>query len=329
MRKIGWVLAAAIGFSAQSAAAITMKQLRDGIAADQSAVPGQQYIHFGPMKDGRELSVTTQMVNGSSAVSIAQVGPGTYVIRMGRTLALNALLLSDAAMICAHFPKEACGRMPDYIERVRQSPTPAQAPFVEDAFPDLADVAQKSRADEALYTASLLGSIQSLMVMITLHEIGHAALQHLDNPNVAPETKIGQEGEADGFASYVAETAGLPQMGMSVPFLLDATEETLTGNTPTMHPAALCRAVVMAGKSIDWLQQNATHLLAPSDDKARDQLAREMLDRMTSWSGLGELDKIQSLNCKQYVVSFATGFQKARAFVDQNTHIDSSVPGQK
>ena len=181
------------------------EQLRASVIASANAYPGEQHVRFGPMKDGRELSITLQMVNESSKIQIGKVGGNTFVVLAGRKPYIVSVYLIDAMIICSHSPK-ACDRMEAYIQRVMESPSPAKAPFLEEAFPDLTSVAQSARADKALYWASLAAGIESLAGMLEFHEIGHAALHHLENPSKDPAVQIAREGEADGFCGVCSRT---------------------------------------------------------------------------------------------------------------------------
>lgn len=313
----------------QNCDAATIEQLRAALAADAHGAPGEQHIHLGPLKDGREFDVTSKIVNDSSAVNIRRTSPDAFLINVGRSLSIEAFFIADASLICARFPQTACARMPDYIERVLGSADPAKAPILEEVFPDLLNEAQSSRSDEVLYNASLMSSIETLMAMITFHELGHAALHHLDAPAPNDITIVRQEGEADGFASFVARVSGLSPVGLTTAFLLDATQETVTGSKPVTHPSAACRAAVMTQSGVEWLKENKQAILKPSGDKARDELALKLFNQALANNPFGSTDPRHLAGCDEYVVSFASGERQAVDLVDQNTNLQSVVPGQR
>jgi hypothetical protein len=326
-RAVG-VLALLLSLTVHVVYAATTDQLRAAIAADAQATQGRQYIHFGPMRDGRDLYITTQIVNGSSDVDIAQTGKNNFLIRMGRMLPLDAIFVSDAMLICARFPQKACDRMAAYIETVRTSKTISEKRFLEEVYPNLKEAAQITRADDAVYRSGLMSGLQSLTMMVTLHEIGHAALHHLDDNSPDQAAQIEQEGEADGFAAQVAATGNQSPAGAGIAFLLYADEEVGAGKSPVFHPPAICRAMAMTSQSINWLRQNQTDLLARGNDKARDQLAEQMFDQLMSGNAPAELDPAKISICKAYLGSLAVGMEKGKRLVDKNTKIDSTVPGQ-
>ncbi len=309
---------------------VTIEQLRAQISASAEAAPRQQFINIGPMKDGRKLSITAEVKDSSSsAVYITPVGQDISIITMGRKLTLESVFLIDATIICAHFRKEVCGRLESYFDLVRSSRSLTDIPFLEQAFPELRAEASSSREDSALYYASLQAGIGSLVFMATWHEVGHAALHNLDDDTSDIQTEIEQEGEADGFASYMAKLSNIPTAGLAAAFLLDTVEEHLRGKTPVVHPPARCRAAMMATQTVQWLQQNEPAATLPSGNKERDNLVNGIYSQLSSSNVLVGLNPDGVRACKRYVLSFSSGVAKGISLIDQNTKLDSVVSGQR
>ncbi len=327
MIKVPLLFVLLFGLLIQTVQALTLEEIKTSLSSDEHAPQAVQHIHFGPMKDGRNLYVTMKMVNNSLAVQSAPVGPDKFIIRMGRALVIKSVFIADAMMICAHFPKAACSKINEYIDIVGKSPSVRQTPFLEEVFPDLKEEAKSTRSDDKLYTASLLAGPASVPGLATLHEIGHAALHHFDNSE--GRYSLIQEGEADGFAVYVAKLGGASPEGLALPFLLDAVSENVSGNMPVNHPPALCRAIVTTQNGSNWILENKKVILTPSENKSRDLLTTKMFDEVLSSPELKLLDADTTKQCGEYIASFVDGVKKASLLVDKNTNIDSTTPGQQ
>lgn len=305
--------------------AISSTEMRELLVASMEAPRHEQHVSFGPLLDGRVIKVDIAFDAAYPTTGIIPLGDGRYLIKVDREQVAKAFVAMDAMLVCARFPLDTCPLVSDVVRAANGSSRMAEVLFLDEIHPETASFVRTSREDASIHMSSLSAGIEDLMLVVDLHEIGHAVLGHLTRP-LDPQISAQLEAEADGFALAVLALADMPAVGAVAPLIDVMFSEEGLGEAAFTHPPAACRIAAFSHASMRWVKDNAGAISAPSTDDEMDEFAEELLAVLDTLDDPIVAALAQGSDCSFYLANFAVGLKEAARLVDQNTTLDVSGP---
>ena len=309
-----------------SAEAQVKDNLRKYLIDSLKSPEAVQYISFGPMKDGRtvEAEILYHSERGERGIpNIREGARDVYKIDFPRRRIVKAPIVMDAMMACAQY-KSLCFKMEDYLDAVDWIENIADVPFIDDLFPEYTAKLEGFR-NSKLWAASVLGGIESMTLVINLHEIAHAALNHdLSNNQLSNAAILRQEAEADGFLLAFLAEADMSAIGGIVALVNSTFREEAYGEFSFKHPRPSCRSKALTENSLQWMRRNKERLEKQGFGEDIDEASRNLSKSLPILNEIANLIAASSSDCSDYARDVAIGAEKSLALIDKNMTIKSS-----
>lgn len=295
------------------------RSLLDALAQESLLPEGIQSVTFGPMKNGRTIVMRVEYRNSGEAISIERMPSADgFLVVIPRSRLIKIPLKVDAMLGCSR-DRRWCAEMHRYLDRLERVQNIARLPFFDDLYPESAPVFEGLRGSP-VWGASVLDGIRTAIVAIIGHELGHAALGHLEESAVTPADILRQEGEADGFLIALLQMSDFSGVGDLALMVVNILDHEKRGGRVSTHPAPICRTIAFAEETLNWFARHGETARGEAETRGVPLELPPAEGLSAAWS---DLVAQNDLDCDAYLADVARGFEQARLLVDENTPLNS------
>ena len=294
-------------------------QLKQQYIDSLSQRQGSQIVRL-PLHNGRTVQLTIQYLTTGKGIRTELTSPNRVCVTFDRWKVAFAALAIDAMVLCSRYG--FCQQVEGYVAALRSATSDGRIILVEEYLEreNFSGKAWRSmkRWKDAAYKTQWRNMYDRYVMTFQLHEIAHAALSHRPTPSL--KTLMSNEGEADGFARYVANLTGL-STSPSISVLIDRLRVDQSRNMPV--PGA-CRIEALSMPLSDWAAKHA-----PRDNKLTRKLRLpQRLARNDDVNYAFPLPRPKASFCENYAAAFVRGLKRASRLVSRDTALRSrDVPG--
>jgi len=300
--------------------------LRKSLAASLAVPEAIQWVTLGPLSDKRiiSLEIRYHSERGTGGPKIRRgKSPDQFQVDFPRLRIAKVPIIADATFACSKYPS-LCFHMQEYLNRVDQEYDIENVPFIDELYPKYAADLERIRSGK-YWAASILASVEAVVLAINLHELGHAVLEHdLSGAPISTATILRQEAEADGFLLGFMEITELSAVGGAVVLLQNVFREEVFGELTIKHPRPSCRAAAFTNQATQWVRANLPRLKESSLDAEIDRLSMSAIDSMPLLSKLLDILNRRVQGCDDYNKHVAIGVHKTAQLLDEDTPLKTS-----